>query len=101
MNTTSVAQHPTGATVLPFRAADVDPEWLTAERLTAYCVALSVNPEIAHASPIVRAGMVQQVIAGLRAASACTDALDTRGRLQCLGLMQHDAEAATREGWRW
>lgn len=87
--------------VVAFPSRHVDPDWLTAERMAAYYIALSVNPEIAHAAPVVRAQFVDRVIAGLRAAQGPDDALANKGRLQCLGLMRHDYDAAQREGWLW
>lgn len=80
-----------GATVVPF-PRPVDEDWLTSERLTAYYVALSVNPAIKDASPLVRDAFVDRVIAGLRAADRLDDALDAHGRDQSIALMRYDAE---------
>jgi len=96
------------ATVLPMRPRAVEPTEdddaiLTPERLTAYYVALSVQPEIAHAPAVVRATVIDRVIAGLRAASKCEDAIDARGRAQCIALIRQDAaDARSRQalgGW--
>lgn len=90
------------ATILPMPAAQED-TFLTPERLTAYYVAISVNPEIVHAPAVVRAGLIDRVIAGLRASQRLDDAIDARGRDQCIALMRQD-EAMARErraagGW--
>lgn len=93
------------ATILPMpsRVADADDDILTPERLTAYYVALSVNPAIVDAPPVVRAALVDRVIAGMRAADKLDDALDARGRAQCIALIRQDAaDAVTRQalgGW--
>ncbi|MEG7727176.1 hypothetical protein U2063_15425, partial [Listeria monocytogenes] len=59
-----------------------DDPWLTSERMTAYYVAISVDPEIVHAPPLVRQMAVDKVIAGLRAARDLNDAIDAKGREQ-------------------
>lgn len=92
------------ATVLPMRPrVDVDDAILTEERITAYYIALSVQPEIAHAPAVVRATVIDQVLAGMRAAARLDDAIDARGRAQCIALIRQDAaDARTRQalgGW--
>lgn len=92
------------ATVIPFTPKDEPAEdYLTLERLRAYYVALSVNPAIKDASPLVRDGLVDKVIAGLRAAEQLEDATDAKGREQCIALMRYDAEDRLRRmaegGW--
>ena len=83
-----------GATVLdwPMRVVE-DDAWLTLERLQAYYVALSVNPEIVHAAAVVRDSYVDKVIAGLRAATKLDGATDAKGREQCIALMRQDEQA--------
>jgi hypothetical protein len=89
----------TTAEIVAFPAPDIDPAWLTRERMVAYYVALSVQPEIAHAPPMVRSQLILKVIAGMRQAERDADELDVAARRQCLALMQHDAETAQRDGW--
>jgi hypothetical protein len=81
--------------VIPFTPKQDDPaeNCLTLERLRAYYVAISVNPAIVDASPLVRDALVDRVIAGLRAAERLEDATDAKGREQCIALMRYDAEA--------
>lgn len=86
-------------TLLRIAQACGDEPWLTRELMVAYYVALSVDPEIRHAPAVVRASTVDLVIAGLRASRSDADALDAKGRDQCLALMRQD-HAAT-EGRRW
>lgn len=87
------------ATVLPFRS------WAGEnERLIAYYIALSVQPELKDAAPIVRTQVIDRVIAGWRAALKGfepVDELDRRGHGAALALMEYDRETAAREGWRW
>lgn len=82
------------ATVIKFTPKPTEPaeDYLTLERLTAYYVALSVNPAITDAAPLVRDALVDRVIAGLRAAERLEDATDAKGREQCIALMRYDAE---------
>lgn len=93
------------ATVIPMpvRTVEPDDDVLTEERLSAYYVAISLNPAIVHAPAVVRATTIDRIIAGLRAAAKCEDALDARGRDQCIALIRQDAaDARARQalgGW--
>lgn len=88
---------------MPVRTVDPDDDVLTPERITAYYVALSVNPGIVDAPAVVRATAIDRIIAGLRAAAKCDDALDAHGRDQCIALIRQDAadarERQARGGW--
>ena len=95
------------ATVLPMRPGvepvEDDDAILTPERITAYYVAISVQPETVHTHAVVRAPLIDRVIAGLRAAARLDDAVDASGRAQCIALIRQDAaDARSRQalgGW--
>lgn len=93
------------ATVLPMRPRESDDgdDILTQERITAYYVAVSIQPAIVLAPPVVRATLIDRVIAGLRAAEKLDDATDARGRDQCIALIRQDADDAAKRqalgGW--
>jgi hypothetical protein len=72
----------------------------------AYYVALSVNPAIRDAAPVVRAELVERVIAGWRAAVrgfTPLDALDAKAHGEALALMAYDddqqRDRIRRGGW--
>jgi hypothetical protein len=92
-----------GVTLAYRRPAEQTDEPITLERLRAYYVALSLNPEVAHAAPVVRALAIDRIIAGLRAAERFEDETDARGRDQCIALIRHDeaarAERVRNGGW--
>lgn len=89
------------ATVLAFRSLAGENE-----RVVAYYVALSVNPAIKDADPVVREQVVERVIAGLRQGVrglAPLDALDSKAHFELLGLIAYDdeqqRERIRRGGW--
>lgn len=88
--------------VLPMRPRQLTPS--ESERLQAYYIALSVQPEIRHASSIARAQIVDRIIAGMRAAARGfnpQDELDREGFAQAISLIVHDRTVAQNDGWLW
>lgn len=92
-----------GVTLAYRRPVEQDDDPLTLERLRAYYVALSLNPAIVHADPVVRAQTIDRIVAGLRAAERFEDETDAKGRDQCIALIRHDEAArlkrAQHGGW--
>lgn len=93
------------ADVLLFRMQSVEDE-----QLIAYYALLALQPEMAHASPIVRTQAIDRVVGGLRQAargfnplSDGDPALNRRAHGQALGLLEMDrqarAERIARGGW--
>lgn len=68
----------------------------TAERIRAYYALLSFAPELAHASPVVRASEVDRLVAGLREADRVlgdeADAMSLKGFRALRELMRVDEE---------
>lgn len=81
-------------TVHPIRSTDVDPAWLTGERLTAYLVAMKIDPEIVLAPVLARTALVERIAEGLRAALYTDAPANNRIKAMCIDLMRQDAEDA-------
>jgi hypothetical protein len=85
------------------------PPVLDEERLAAYYIALSVQPEIAGASALVRTGVVNKVIAGMHLAnigrfrSQCPAEFpqEAKQRETVSALMAQDDAIAREKGWLW
>jgi hypothetical protein len=71
------------------------PPVIDEERLAAYYIALSVQPEIVDASALVRTGVVNRVVAGMR--------LHHRGNVRATvaAIMAQDNAIAREKGWLW
>lgn len=86
--------------VVQFRKAETsDPEWITAERLMAYHLLLTIQPEAKHSPLAWRTLTIHQIVMAMR--EMREPEKNAKGKGEALMLLAADAAQMKVEGYVW